>query len=611
MPAADDPRSVYEERRSRFEALRREEARRSRLVSFARLFAFLFAIGFGVAAELRPGPAFVLLALGAVTAFIALVVVHGGIHRREDWWTALRDLNEEGMRRLDREWARLPARISPLGDPHGVAADLDLFGRPALAQLLGPVATVAGKATLAGWLMRGADPDEIVARQEAVGELAAAIDLREALAGHGRATLAHDAREIEPFLAWAEGPPALRHARWISVAAWALPLLTLIAIGLALLGRVPGTLWLLPVLGSVALTAGPGSAIRRTFRDAFSREAMFEGYPAMFAACAEYGARSERLRTLQAQLAAEGVTAAEQMRRFVRVMHLADMRHSGMMYAIVQFFLLWDFHVHARVERWRRAAGPHVRGWLVALGEVEALAALATLAHDHPGWAWPTIEREGEPRIEAEALGHPMLPGGRRVTNDVTLGPPGTFLFITGSNMSGKSTLLRAIGANVVLAGAGAPVCAARMRLPVLDVRTSIHVQDSLVDGVSFFMAQLQRLKDVVEAADRAASAESDRPLLYLLDEILQGTNTAERRVAATRVIRHLVDARAIGAVTTHDLELGETPELAAAAQAVHFTEQVSETDGTVAMRFDYRLRPGIATSTNALNLMRVVGLNP
>jgi DNA mismatch repair ATPase MutS len=190
------------------------------------------------------------------------------------------------------------------------------------------------------------------------------------------------------------------------------------------------------------------------------------------------------------------------------------------------------------------------------------------------------------------------------------VGPPGTFLFITGSNMSGKSTLLRAIGVNVTLALAGAPVCARRIRLHVVDIRTSIHVQDSLVDGVSFFMAQLQRLKDVVTAADAAAAAGA-RPLLYLLDEILQGTNTAERRVAATRVIRHLIDVGAIGAVTTHDLELGVTSELESAAHAVHFTESVLEEDGRVVMNFDYRLRPGIATSTNALHLMRVVGLNP
>src|SRR5690606_5426398 len=235
------------------------------------------------------------------------------------------------------------------------------------------------------------------------------------------------------------------------------------------------------------------------------------------------------------------------------------------------------------------------------------LAALATLAHDEPEWTFPEIAEEGPPLVRAEALGHPMLPDATRVANDVVVGPPGTVLLITGSNMSGKSTLLRSIGTNVVLALAGAPVCARSLRLPVLSLQTSIRVADSVVQGVSYFMAQLQRIKQIVSAADGAAAGGP--PVCYLLDEILQGTNTAERRIAATRVIRHLVDSGAVGAVTTHDLELADEPPLRAALVPVHFTETVAEVDGHMRMSFDYRLRPGVATSTNALALMRMVGL--
>jgi DNA mismatch repair ATPase MutS len=207
----------------------------------------------------------------------------------------------------------------------------------------------------------------------------------------------------------------------------------------------------------------------------------------------------------------------------------------------------------------------------------------------------------------ARALGHPLIAEGRRVHNDVRVGPPGTFLLVTGSNMSGKSTLLRAIGVNTVLALAGAPVCARELDVPVVDLRTAIHVQDSLADGVSFFMAQLQRVKEIVAAADHAR--QSNVPVLYLLDEILQGTNTAERRIAATRVIRHLLDAGAIGAVTTHDLELADAPQLANTFEPVHLRETVTADGEGAALSFDYKLRPGIATSTNALRLMEIVGL--
>jgi len=188
----------------------------------------------------------------------------------------------------------------------------------------------------------------------------------------------------------------------------------------------------------------------------------------------------------------------------------------------------------------------------------------------------------------------------------VSLGPPGTFLLVTGSNMSGKSTLLRSIGTNVVLAQAGAPVCAESMRLTPMDVWTSIRIDDSLEAGVSLFMAELRRLKRIVDAARDPVRA---RPLLYLLDEMLHGTNTAERRIAARRVLGYLIDAGAIGAVTTHDLTLAEDPSLDAAAQRVHFTEQFERREGVTSMTFDYRLREGLATSANALRLLEMIGL--
>ncbi|HSJ25450.1 MAG TPA: MutS family DNA mismatch repair protein, partial [Longimicrobiales bacterium] len=274
----------------------------------------------------------------------------------------------------------------------------------------------------------------------------------------------------------------------------------------------------------------------------------------------------------------------------------------------VYIFTLWDVHVLAALERWQAASGAAVRDWLAAVGELEATAALATLAHDNPGWAYPLVDADAERVFRAESLGHPLLREDARVSNDVAVGPPGTFLLVTGSNMSGKSTLLRAIGTNAVLAQAGAPVCAASLSMPPLDVATSIRVQDSLARGVSYFMAELERLKQIVDEAQQTAAREGT--LLFLLDEILHGTNTAERRIAARRVISHLVRTGAIGVVTTHDLELAEEPVLVPSARLVHFQETFSEGDDEASsLSFDYRLRDGLATSTNALVLMRLVGL--
>lgn len=608
MNGPPDPRATYEGRRDRFEAERAAMARRSAAFSAARLTAFLLALAAGIANELSPNPLLLAAAALLFIAFVVLVVVHGGIRRRERWLAELRDLNVEGLRRLARDWAALPERPIPVDDPHGVAADLDLFGRPAVAQLLGPVGTPRGRVTVARWLLDGAPAPEVRARQEAVRELIGWHDFREALAAHGRVAGAVEPADIDAFLAWAEGPP-VRTGRAVHALSYAIPVATWSLIALGLAGVVPGSLWMLGVIAAIVLTARRGGAVRGAFRRAFSREGMFGGYPGMFETLDGLAARAPRLAELCRAASAGDASAAQLMRRLARLMHLADLRHSGFTWVIAQLLLLWDFHVARGVEQWHVEAGGRVREWLRALGEVEALASLATLAHDHPDWAFAGLDDAGPPRVEAEALGHPMLSPGKRVDNDVVIGPPGTFLFITGSNMSGKSTLLRAIGVNVTLALAGGPSCARRVRLHPVTLRTGIHVQDSVVEGVSFFMAQLQRLKEVVAAAD-AGGREGRPPVLYLLDEILAGTNSAERRVAATRVIRHLLGTGAIGAVTTHDLELGEQPELTAAAHAVHFSERVEAGgDGDVEMTFDYVLKPGVATSTNALRLMRAVGL--
>jgi DNA mismatch repair ATPase MutS len=260
------------------------------------------------------------------------------------------------------------------------------------------------------------------------------------------------------------------------------------------------------------------------------------------------------------------------------------------------------------LERWKRQGGKDARRWLTTLGEAETLAALAGLQFDQPTWTLPAITPDGD-AYQATRIGHPLLRDDVRVHNDVTIGPPGTFLLVTGSNMSGKSTLLRAIGVNAVLAQAGGPVCAAALTLPPVELWTSVRVQDSLERGVSFFLAELQRLKLIVDAATRAREQGGPR-VLYLLDEILQGTNTVERSIAARRIIAYLVEQGALGAVSTHDLALADDPRLRQAAEAVHFTDTVGEGPHAPPMSFDYRLRPGVATTTNALRLMRLIGLD-
>ncbi|HEX6135765.1 MAG TPA: hypothetical protein VFZ24_17455 [Longimicrobiales bacterium] len=599
--------AAYRERETRFAGARDRHARASRLLSHGRVAAFAALVALGLLLERRTTGALAVATFLALAVFVVLIVLHRRSRSRERWFDALAALSAEGLDRLARRWERLPLRVPtrPL-ENHPYAADLDLYGRASVAQILGPVATPFGCAVLDEWLLARAEPEALRARQDAVREVALLHDLRDALALHGRAARTIRLRHIERFLTWAESRPAPVHGG-LRVLAWVLPVSTWLLIAAHALDIVSSALWLVPVMASFVVYVTVGARARRTFDEAFGREPLFTYYPDMIRALARRSFTSPLLVSLAARLAHESVPADRQLRALQRLMHLADFRLSSV-HVPVFLVTLWDVHVMVALERWQAAYGGAVRGWLEALGEAEALSALATLAHDHPSWTFPDVTPMTEPVLEAEALGHPLLADDVRVHNDVVVGPPGTFLLVTGSNMSGKSTLLRALGVNAVLAQAGAPVCAARLRLPPLEVHTSIRVQDSLARGVSYFMAELERLKQIVDAAQRVRGAGTAAQL-FLLDEILHGTNTAERRIAATRVIRHLVDSGAIGAATTHDLALAEAPALAAAARLVHFTEDVVEVDGGSTLRFDYRLREGLATSTNALALMRIVGL--
>ena len=362
--------------------------------------------------------------------------------------------------------------------------------------------------------------------------------------------------------------------------------------------------WMVPVLIGIVLSFGLAGPVATWLDRAGAGQHALGRYGQLLDHAVRVPSGAHRLTTLRDRLTADGRQAPLCMAGLQRILGFGELRHSaGIMHFPIQALTLWDFHVVFALERWRVRVGGHVRAWIEALAELDAMVVLASAGADHPQWSRPLLT-EGS-LIEGSALGHPLLADDRRVSNDVRVGPQGTLLLVTGSNMSGKSTLLRSIGLNVVLAQAGSVVAADRLSLPLCDLQTSLRVQDSLELGLSYFMAALARLKGVVDAA------EHERPgrlLLYLLDEILQGTNSVERALAVRAVARHLLQAGAIGVMTTHDLSLAAEEPLASAAELVHFSELVSDNGE---MRFDYRLRPGIATSRNALRRMKLIGIDP
>lgn len=605
---------AYAERAATFRESTIRLGRSSRTVSNLRGLAFVV----GLAALLKNtfGEASLVVTVVAIigfASFVLLIVFHARVLKQEDHALRLLRVNLDATLRLEGRWADLRedgARFQ--NDTHGYSSDLDLFGVGSLFQRLGVARTRFGQEALARFLREPAAPDVIVERQVAARTLAPRLVDRQELEALALAVAERPAErpasrksgsaeppDPEPLLAWAEGPPRFSEKPIMTVVALGLPVVTLLFVfGATVLGW-PALGWALPLALQIAVIAGTRSTTDRVFAAVSSTQGAFLRYGPMFELIEGIEGDSTLLAKLRGSLGTGPVRPSLAMRRFERIVGWFELRHNGLVHPFVNALLLWDLNCVLRLEAWQKSAGAHARAWFVTLGEVEALSSFAGLAFDEPLYAWPRVD-DRPAHFEAIGLGHPLIPTSSRVGNDVELREPGHALLVTGSNMSGKSTLLRAMGVAAVLAQAGAPVCAAELRMSRLVVRTSLKISDSLARGVSHFYAEVARLKAVVDATS------GELPVLFLLDEVLHGTNSSERQVGARWVLGELLQKGAIGAVSTHDAALCElSPDLMGRVRQCHFRESVENSQ----MTFDYRLRPGPVQGGNALRLMRLVGL--
>jgi hypothetical protein len=573
---------------------------RSRRLSQARVATFTLLIAFAWLAYGKRLPAWT-VALPAV-AFVALVVAHDradGARRR-----ALRAVAyyDRGVARLDGRWRGTGEPGTRfLDDAHPYARDLDLFGGGSLFERLCAARTRAGEATLAGWLLAPSGAAEVGARQASVAELRERLDLREALALAGE-----DVRsEVDPaaLARWGAAPVALTAG-----VGWAVAAVVSAASTTALVGWI-ATAWGWGPLASAAIVvaivwsiykdkiAAVYGGVDRPGRDlqvVSQLVALFEGEPFT----------SPRLRELQKQLHNEGAPASQRIARLASLIDWANAQRNQF-FALFGALTLWPLHFAFAIERWRARSGVDVGRWLDVVGELEALASLAGYAYERPEDPFASVS-DGEARLEATALGHPLIPDAECVRNDFRIGGALRLYVVSGSNMSGKSTMLRTVGINVVLALAGAPVRAAAMAVTPLQVGATLRIQDSLAEHASRFYAEITRIKQLVDLAE-AGQRPGAPPLLFLIDEILAGTNSHDRKIGAEAVVRGLVERGAVGLVTTHDLALADVATaLGARARNVHFEDKM--VDGT--LQFDYRMRDGVVQHSNAIALMRAVGLD-
>ncbi len=591
-----DPVLEYAMRRDRLRARQQTLEKRFTAIGNLRL-----VIGLGTAAAAwfvfarRSLPAWVLLL--PVTAFAALVVWHQNVIRKRTIAGRAVSFYERGLARLKDEWAgRGNAGERFRDSAHIYAEDLDLFGRGGLFELVANTRTAAGEEKLALWLLYPARYDDILQRQAAVAELRTRLDLREDVALLGD--------DVRPDLNTASlgewgSQPRIGLPRWLRPLGLLLATAGIGAVFGFFAQRIP--IW--PLILILGCDSAIIFAMRRRVSDildgveASGRDVKV--LSALLARLEHEQFESPRLMRLRQALDVVGQPASK---RIAKLGRLVDWLDSGdhVIIRILRPLLLWREQLAVSFENWRALSGSHIGLWVQAVAEFEALSSFAALQFERPDWTVPKLTLENGAGFEAAGLKHPLISSATSIPNDLTLNKLPRMLVVSGSNMSGKSTLLRAVGLNTVLASAGAPVAAASLRISPLQVGASIRINDSLQDHRSRFFAEISRIRQIVQLT------KSGTPVLFLLDELLSGTNSHDRRIGAAGIVRELLRSDAIGLITTHDLALTNIQhDVSAAVANVHFEDQMGDGE----MLFDYKLKPGMVTRSNALELMRAVGL--
>ena len=594
-----------------------ELSRRAHRVSVARLVTTAVFLVAGAGAISYPRDRFF---LGIAT--VAAVVVFSVLVRWSTRLTRLRrdalgraTVSEQGAYRSDRAWSQiLPQPWTwPADDGESLRIDLDVTGSASLIQLLPMISAGIAAPRMRAWLSVIASRDEIRERQASVRELVDAVELRDTFELYAHRVRVSQA-QVASFVTWgrADGAP---EPLWLAVASRVFPAISIVGIAASVLWPAAAPMLTSIVLLSVFVTSVLATLVRartaEAVRAAEVADQLAEAYSELGAHVLRARFDTPRLQALQATLGrGESTSVDRALSQLRQLSRWAEVRSSPMLHAALQALFAWDCQITRGIERWRATHGAALGAWFEAFAEIECLAAFAGLAYTNPSWTFPDLTLESPLHVRGRALAHPLLPTDTRVANDVDIGPPGTLLLISGSNMSGKSTLLRAIGLNLLLARVGAPVCADALACSPVRLMTSLRVQDSLADGMSYFMAEALRLRDIIFAAESSADSGAS-PVVYLIDEILRGTNSEERAVAARFIVARLLQTPAIGIITTHDLGIFHATAISEHVRHAHFAEKFSEHPEGERLVFDHRLRDGPTTSTNALRLLALIGITP
>lgn len=594
---------LYQQRAEDFAKTAEELQAKFQKFSFVRLI--VFTIGVGVTAFI--GATFGVLAafivgVLALVGFAQFVFWHLKIQRDQKHHAALSQINENELAYLNKKYNQFPNGEDYVDAAHPFTVDLDIFGDYSFFQYTNRASTIIGKNRYANYLQHNTTKKEILNRHEATTELRENIEWRQNLQAHGLAT-DDDLEHLKLLESWLKAPTFVLPNKGYQLAIWLMPIWFILSFVIAFL--------YLPHLGALVLLLPQAWIIKKTIEKVNKvhlqttyAEKTLAHYARLIAHIEKEKFTSKKLAALQTAFFGENITANKSeknasayIEELSKIISQLNVRYNPFA-IILNISMMWDLKYVLQLEKWQRDLKDNLPQWFESLAEFEAILSLSTLHYNHPDWIFPTIQDNAI--FTGNQIGHPLIEREKRICNDIEIPTKGHIKLITGSNMAGKSTFLRTVGLNIVLAMSGAPVCAKKLELPMLQVYTSMRTQDALHESTSSFYAELKRLKFIIEAVENGDN------ILFLLDEILKGTNSKDRHTGSKALIQQLIDSKGSGIIATHDLELGGL-EATSDGSVENLRIEVEIKDGK--LFFDYKLKKGVSESFNATLLMKQMGI--
>lgn len=591
--------NIYKNRKESYQQQLNKLNKKIDLVVHTRLAGFIAVLALIYFLNNKPGILLVILLAACIIMLVFLINLHTKLNRKSQQLKYLVKINENETEALNGNYSNFENGAEFIDFDHPNAYDLDIFGEGSIFQFINRSASIPGKNKLAGFLKENVkSPGEILARQQAVKELSNKLDWRQQFLAYGFSAqdLPNDKNEI---LKLSEEPVKHIHNSFLKIVLYILPALLILTIVLYLLGKIPYNLIFYPAVLQLGLVGFYTKSINQQHEQLNKKFRLMEKYSLLLKAIEAEDFNSSILSENKQKLLTENKTAGEKIKELAKIINDLDNRANILGSIFMNAIYMRDIRTLLRLEKWKISAKEKLPVWFTVIEEFDALSSFANFSYNHPEFVFPEIET-ADFILEATEAGHPLIPIEERVNNKISIKGWGQFMIITGANMAGKSTYLRTVGLNLVLAKAGAPVSAKSFRFYPIDVYTSMRTKDSLQKHESFFYAELKRLKQLIDELN------GGRKLFVILDEILKGTNSLDQQTGAKALVEQLLRLQSTGIIATHDLGLGKLKDKYPENITNQCFEIEIEGDKLV---FDYKLKNGISSTLNATFLMQKMGI--